>query len=98
MMRAILSNDDREWHSHLEQSVKELGLDWQAGFFMIGSPSERGCGGAQRAWRDRLNAPPGGRLRPIPEYRGNAAAGSWRQGRIAFLRPGFPYFLIPFGH
>ncbi|WP_212041877.1 hypothetical protein [Burkholderia cenocepacia] len=37
MMRAILSNDDEDWHSHLEQSVKESGLDWQAGFFMIGS-------------------------------------------------------------
>ena len=98
MMRAILSNDDREWHSHLERSVKELGLDWQAGFFMIGSLPERGCDGAQRVWRGRLNAPPGGRLRPISEYGDSDAAGSWRQGRIAFLRSDFPYFLIPFGH
>ena len=38
-MRAILSNDDQDWHSHLEQSVKELGLDWQAGFFMMAGGS-----------------------------------------------------------
>ncbi|BAX62736.1 hypothetical protein BSFP_056040 [Burkholderia stabilis] len=40
MMRAILSNDDEDWHSHLEKSVKESGLDWQAGFFMIGGMLE----------------------------------------------------------
>ncbi|CAI8693912.1 hypothetical protein EMIT0111MI5_11287 [Burkholderia sp. IT-111MI5] len=52
MMRAILSNDDEDWHSHLEQSVKELGLDWQAGLFMIGGMFESRQGSAKRGWPD----------------------------------------------
>ncbi|CAD9218387.1 hypothetical protein BCEN4_1220004 [Burkholderia cenocepacia] len=51
MMRAILSNDDEDWHSHLEQSVKESGLDWQAGFFMIGSMRTSGRRGVHSGGR-----------------------------------------------
>ncbi|WP_175717528.1 hypothetical protein [Burkholderia anthina] len=40
MMRPILSNDDEDWHSHLEPSVKESGLDWQRGFFVIGDMAQ----------------------------------------------------------
>ncbi|NTY39247.1 hypothetical protein [Burkholderia diffusa] len=55
MMRAILSNDDEDWHSHLEQSVKESGLDWQAGFFMIGGMLKSGWSNAPRSRRDDRN-------------------------------------------
>ncbi|MCA8239593.1 hypothetical protein LGN10_02545 [Burkholderia sp. AU32262] len=95
-MRAILSNDDEDWHSHLEQSVKELGLDWQAGFFMIGSVRMGGRRGACRAPRATPRGPTGGRLRPIREYRARSfgdavAAESTRMPRSRFL-----LFLIQF--
>ncbi|WP_208458825.1 hypothetical protein [Burkholderia sp. BCC0322] len=96
MMRAILSNDDQDWHSHLEQSVKELGLDWQAGFFMIGGLLNRVCDGAGRVRRIGLSAPPGGRLRLIPAVMDSAVTSHLRQGRIALRRPDFSSILIPF--
>jgi len=65
MMEAILSNDDKDWHSHLTRGVKESALDWHAGFFVIGDRRAGARSGPERGRRIPRRALPGGRLRGI---------------------------------
>ncbi|MGU7811477.1 hypothetical protein [Burkholderia sp. AW49-1] len=69
MMEAILSNDEEDWHSHLERSVKESQLDWHGGLFVIGGTHAGARSGPDRARRIPLRALPGERLREIDTAR-----------------------------
>ncbi|MBR8142670.1 hypothetical protein KDW55_24120 [Burkholderia sp. AU19243] len=48
MMDPILSNDDGDWHSHLERGVKESPLNWHSDLFVTGAACAAGAGAPHR--------------------------------------------------
>ncbi|WP_155626429.1 hypothetical protein [Burkholderia diffusa] len=105
MMEAILSNDEEDWHSHLERGVKESEFDSRGGFFVIGNPRAGARGNpeprlvkpasrlARRTFR-RI-AMPGGDPRAAAFWPGSDRIERCRKWRISISVHAGMYVFIP---